>query len=127
MSRVVLLTLISATGRIHSIRRKAKKPKDRVTKGLFALASYNAGPNKIQKLRKQAAAQGYIRIVGLTTLKSLRPRNWPQDGSIHKQYLQLLSRLHDAYRTGRAAARSTKQGQSRHAMIQITVPKLIFY
>lgn len=37
----------------------AKEPMDRITKGLFALASYNAGPNKIQKLRKQAAAEGY--------------------------------------------------------------------
>jgi membrane-bound lytic murein transglycosylase MltF len=35
------------------------EPMDRVTKGLFALASYNAGPNRIQKLRKQATAQGY--------------------------------------------------------------------
>jgi len=37
----------------------AKEPMDRVTKGLFALASYNAGPARIQKLRKQAAAEGY--------------------------------------------------------------------
>jgi membrane-bound lytic murein transglycosylase MltF len=31
---------------------------DRINKGLFAFASYNAGPNKIAKLRKQAAAEG---------------------------------------------------------------------
>lgn len=31
---------------------------DRVNKGLFACASYNAGPNKIAKLRKQAAEEG---------------------------------------------------------------------
>jgi membrane-bound lytic murein transglycosylase MltF len=37
----------------------ANEPMDRVTKGLFALASYNAGPARIQKLRKQAAAEGY--------------------------------------------------------------------
>jgi len=35
------------------------EPMDRVTKGLFGLASYNAGPARIQKLRKQAAAEGY--------------------------------------------------------------------
>jgi membrane-bound lytic murein transglycosylase MltF len=34
-------------------------PMDHVTKGLFALASYNAGPDRIQKLRKRAAAEGY--------------------------------------------------------------------
>jgi len=37
----------------------ANEPMDPVTKGLFALASYNAGPNKIQKLRQEAAAEGY--------------------------------------------------------------------
>ncbi|MBV9960440.1 MAG: lytic transglycosylase F [Acidobacteria bacterium] len=31
---------------------------DRVNRGLFAFASYNAGPNKIARLRKQAAAEG---------------------------------------------------------------------
>ena len=31
---------------------------DRVNKGLFAFASYNAGPNKIAKLRKQAGDEG---------------------------------------------------------------------
>ena len=37
----------------------AKEPMDDVTKGLFAIASYNAGPAKIQKLRKEAAQRGY--------------------------------------------------------------------
>ncbi len=37
----------------------ANEPMDRVMRGLFALASYNAGPTRIQKLRKQAAAEGY--------------------------------------------------------------------
>jgi len=31
---------------------------DRLNKGLFAFASYNAGPNRIARLRKQAAAEG---------------------------------------------------------------------
>lgn len=37
----------------------ADEPMDRVTKGLFALASYNAGPARIQKLRQEAASHGY--------------------------------------------------------------------
>ena len=106
MNRIVLLTLISATRRIHSIRSNAKKPMDRVSKGLFALASYNAGPKKIQKLRKQAAAQGYDRNRWFNNVEIIAvERNWPRDGSIRKQYLQVLSRLHDAYRTGRATPR----------------------
>jgi membrane-bound lytic murein transglycosylase MltF len=31
---------------------------DRLNKGLFAFASYNAGPNRIARLRKQAAEEG---------------------------------------------------------------------
>jgi len=34
------------------------EPMDRVTKGLFAIASYNAGPARITQLRKKAAAMG---------------------------------------------------------------------
>jgi membrane-bound lytic murein transglycosylase MltF len=37
----------------------ANEPMDPVTKGLFAFASYNAGPAEIQKLRKEAAQRGY--------------------------------------------------------------------
>ena len=35
------------------------EPMDEITKGLFALASYNAGPDRIEKLRPLAAAEGY--------------------------------------------------------------------
>lgn len=31
---------------------------NRINRGLFAFASYNAGPNRIAQLRKQAAAEG---------------------------------------------------------------------
>jgi membrane-bound lytic murein transglycosylase MltF len=37
----------------------ADEPMSRVMRGLFALASYNAGPNRIEKLRTEAAAAGY--------------------------------------------------------------------
>ena len=37
----------------------AGDPMDNVTASLFATASYNAGPQKIQTLRKKAAEQGY--------------------------------------------------------------------
>jgi membrane-bound lytic murein transglycosylase MltF len=35
------------------------EPMDPIRKGLFALASYNAGPNAIRKLRAEAEAEGY--------------------------------------------------------------------
>jgi membrane-bound lytic murein transglycosylase MltF len=34
------------------------EPMDQLNKGLFAFASYNAGPNKIRQLRKEAAKRG---------------------------------------------------------------------
>ncbi len=43
------------------------EPMDEVTKGLFAIASYNAGPARIQKLRKEAAQRGYNPTSGSTT------------------------------------------------------------
>ena len=33
-------------------------PKDRLNRGLFALASYNAGPSRIQRFRREAAKRG---------------------------------------------------------------------
>ena len=37
----------------------ADEPMDRLDKGLFAFAAYNAGPGRIQRLRQEAAAKGY--------------------------------------------------------------------
>src|SRR5271169_1869563 len=39
----------------------ANEPMDEITKGLFALASYNAGPAKIERLRALAATESYDR------------------------------------------------------------------
>ena len=36
----------------------ADEPKDRLNKGLFALAAYNAGPSRIQQTRREAAERG---------------------------------------------------------------------
>lgn len=39
-------------------RYYAKEPMDQLNKGLFTFASYNAGPGRISKLRKEAARRG---------------------------------------------------------------------
>ena len=36
----------------------ANEPMDQLNKGLFAFAAYNAGPGRIQSLRKEAARRG---------------------------------------------------------------------
>ena len=37
----------------------ADEPMDRLDKGLFAFAAYNAGPGRVQQLRKEAGRKGY--------------------------------------------------------------------
>ena len=37
----------------------ADEPMDRINKGLFAFAAYNAGPGRIQSLRREAAKKGF--------------------------------------------------------------------
>ena len=37
----------------------ADEPMDRLNKGLFAIASYNAGPAKVSRLRQEAAGRGF--------------------------------------------------------------------
>jgi membrane-bound lytic murein transglycosylase MltF len=39
-------------------RYYADEPMDDINKGLFAFASYNAGPARVRQLRKEAAAKG---------------------------------------------------------------------
>jgi membrane-bound lytic murein transglycosylase MltF len=36
----------------------AKEPMDKLNKGIFAFAAYNAGPSRIQSLRREAAKRG---------------------------------------------------------------------
>ena len=70
----------------------ADEPMDRVTKGLFALASYNAGPNKIQQLRKRAQAEGYnpnlwFNNVEIVASKDIGRETVQYVSNIYKYYL----------------------------------------
>lgn len=65
---------------------------DRVNKGLFAFASYNAGPNKIAKLRKQAAAEGldpnkWFSNVELVADREIGPETVNYVSNIYKYYV----------------------------------------
>ena len=70
----------------------ANEPMDRVTKGLFALASYNAGPNRIQQLRKRAQAEGYdpnlwFNNVEIVASKEIGRETVQYVSNIYKYYL----------------------------------------
>ena len=68
------------------------EPMDRVNQALFAIASYNAGPNKIQKLRQEAKAQGldpnrWFNNVELVVAKRIGRETVQYVGNIYKYYL----------------------------------------
>ncbi len=65
---------------------------DEVTKGLFAIASYNAGPAKIQELRKEAAQRGYnpnlwFNNVGVIASAEIGRETVQYVSNIYKYYL----------------------------------------
>ncbi len=70
----------------------ANEPMDQMTKGLFALASYNAGPDRIEKLRPVAAKEGYdpnrwfnnVEFVAATEIGAETPN---YVGNVYKYYL----------------------------------------
>jgi len=65
---------------------------DEVTKGLFALASYNAGPDRIKKLRAQAAEEGYdpnrwFNNVEFVAAREIGAETPNYVGNVYKYYL----------------------------------------
>ena len=53
-------------------RYYANEPMTELNKGLFAFAAYNAGPGRVNKLRKEAASWGWIPTSGSTTSSAWR-------------------------------------------------------
>jgi membrane-bound lytic murein transglycosylase MltF len=65
---------------------------NRVNQVLFAIASYNAGPNRIQKLRQEAKAEGldpnrWFNNVELVVAKRIGRETVQYVGNIYKYYL----------------------------------------
>jgi hypothetical protein len=76
---------------------------DRVNRGLFAFASYNAGPNRIAQLRKQAAAEGldanrWFNNVELVAAREIGPETVTYVSNIYKYYVAY--KLVSAHPTG---------------------------
>ena len=70
----------------------ADEPMDQITKGLFALASYNAGPGRIAELRPVAAAEGYDPNLWFNNVEFIAARRIGDEtpnyvGNIYKYYL----------------------------------------
>jgi membrane-bound lytic murein transglycosylase MltF len=70
----------------------AKEPMDRLNKGLFAFASYNAGPARIKQLRDRAAKRGldpnkWFNNVELVAAESIGRETVQYVSNIYKYYL----------------------------------------
>jgi membrane-bound lytic murein transglycosylase MltF len=68
------------------------EPIDRINRGLFAFASYNAGPAKISRLRKQAAAEGldpnrWFNNVEMVAAKEIGKETVTYVSNIYKYYI----------------------------------------
>ena len=94
-----------------------KEPMDKLNKGLFAFAAYNAGPGRISQLREPGCqarprSQCLVQQRGSDCLGKDRPR----DRDLCVQYLQVLHRLQAGHRGDGSA--SEGEGGSRKAVGQ---------
>jgi len=70
----------------------ADEPMDRLNKGLFTFASYNAGPNRLRQLRERAAKRGldpnqWFNNVELIAAESIGRETVQYVSNIYKYYL----------------------------------------
>jgi membrane-bound lytic murein transglycosylase MltF len=95
----------------------ASEPMDRLNKGLFTFASYNAGPGRVQQLRKSAAKRGldphiWFDNVELIAAQKIGRETVTYVANIYKYYLayQMIAEQ----REEREKAKETvKQGASK--------------
>ncbi len=93
----------------------AKEPMDQITRGLFALASYNAGPDRIEKLRPLAAAEGYDPNLWFNNVEFIAARQIGAEtpnyvSNIYKYYLAYkMTTEQDARRQASRSARVSSQ------------------
>ena len=88
-------------------------PMDPVDKMLFAFASYNAGPAKVARLRKEAKAAGLNPNVWFNNVERIAAEaDRPRDGAVREQHLQVLRGLQA--RPGRAGGAGARQGAEAH-------------
>jgi membrane-bound lytic murein transglycosylase MltF len=90
-------------------RYYADEPMDALNKGLFAFASYNAGPARIRQLREKAAARG------------LDPNKWFNNvevvaaESIGRETVQYVSNIYKYYLAYQMAVEQVKQREEAKA------------
>ena len=71
---------------------------------LLTFASYNAGPNRIAALRKEAPRRGSIPTSGSAMRVAGIPESGTDDRPVRQRYLQVLHRLQAGGRAGKVPA-----------------------
>jgi membrane-bound lytic murein transglycosylase MltF len=92
----------------------ANEPMDRLNKGLFTFASYNAGPGRIRQLRREAAKQGLDPNVWFGNVERVAAERIGREtvtyvSNIYKYYVAYRLVLEENER--RAAAKTTLSGE----------------
>ena len=85
-----------------------------LNKGLFAFASYNAGPSRVASLRKEAAAQGldpdkWLNNVELVAAKRIGRETVTYVSNIYKYYLAYQMMMQGEKARGKAIEAATKR------------------
>jgi membrane-bound lytic murein transglycosylase MltF len=93
------------------------EPMDPVRKGLFALASYNAGPNTIRKLRAEAAAEGYDPNRWFNNVEIIASKRM---GNETVQYVSNIYKYYLAYKM--VTDRDAKRHRARQNMASRAMP-----
>ena len=86
------------------------EPMDRLNKALFAFASYNAGPNRIERLRKDAAARGLDPNVWFNNVERIAAEKIGREtvtyvSNIYKYYIAYTLVIQEQEEKARATAR----------------------
>jgi len=90
------------------------EPMDRLNKGLFAFASYNAGPGRVRQLRREAEKRGLDPNVWFGNVEQIASERIGREtvtyvSNIYKYYVAYRLVLEEEQR--RAAARDTFKGE----------------
>jgi membrane-bound lytic murein transglycosylase MltF len=86
------------------------QPMNDLNKGLFAFASYNAGPNRIQELRKEAAKRGLDPHVWFNNVELVAAE---KVGRETVQYVSNIYKYYVAYRLLREEEAAREQAKNR--------------
>ena len=85
------------------------EPMDTLNKALMTFAAYNAGPGRLQQLRREAAARGLDPNVWFGERRARGfGTNGPRNRHLRQQHLQVLHRVPSAHRS----AGTTRGGES---------------